>query len=391
MKISAINVYKVILPFKATFSHSQKDARSADNIVVEIVTNENGLRGYGEGAPRPYVTGETQRDAIRNVTALCLNKGFPWDLDQISQIWNFVTAATSDKSHNSALCALEIALLDMLARKKGRNLLHYLPTDHVTKEIQYGGTVPIADLNMVTEICAMLKEFDIKAVRLKMGKCFEANKRTIKAVCRVMGRGGSLRVDVNGAWNLDLAKQHLPLLVSHEVNILEQPLMPNDDNWEELADIVRARDVKLMADESVCSMEDMEDAITEGYFDIINIRLSKCGGFFNSLKIIQRVRAAGLNYQVGCQLGESGILSAAGRALCAASSDALYYDGSYDAFLLKENLTTENVTFGHGGKAVPLKGHGLGITVNPENLNRFSDDPVTIQRSSIGLRGTCPE
>lgn len=380
MKISAINVYKLTLPFKFAVSHAQKNAKSVNNIVVEILTDEYEPCGYGEGGPRPYVTGETQDSAISSIRPLCLNKTFPWDLNDVTQIWAFVDSVPSDKSHNAALCALEMALLDLLARRQGHSILHYLPSDHVTKEILYGGTVPIADLNMVAEICAMLKEFDIKAVRLKMGKNFEANKRTIEAVCRIMGRGGGLRVDVNGAWNLDLAKQHLPLLVSHEVNILEQPLMPNDDNWEELADVVKARDVKLMADESVCSMEDMERAISEGYFDIINIRLSKCGGFFNSLKIIQRIRTAGLNYQVGCQLGESGILSAAGRALCAVSSDALYCDGSYDAFLLQENITTEHMTFSQGGKAVPLYGPGLGITVKRENLNQFSDSFVAIER-----------
>ena len=142
----------------------------------------------------------------------------------------------------------------------------------------------------------------------------------------------------------------------------------------------RFKSLKFMADESVCSMEETEDAIAEGYFDLINVRLSKCGGFVNSLKIIQRIRDGRLGYQVGCQLGESGILSAAGRALCAACSDALYCDGSYDAFLLKENLTAKHVTFGHGGKARPLKGHGLGIKVNPENVNRFSEEVATIRR-----------
>jgi muconate cycloisomerase len=156
--------------------------------------------------------------------------------------------------------------------------------------------------------------------------------------------------------------------------------MPEDPNWRELADILRTRGVKLMADESVCSMQDMEKAIAQGYFDVINVRLSKCGGFSNSLKIIERIRTAGLDYQVGCQLGESGILSAAGRALCAISSDALYFDGSYDAFLLRENLTTEHVTFNQGGRAVPLEGPGLGILVDRENLNRFSNGRITIQR-----------
>ena len=380
MKIRTIYAYKVTLPFKATFSHSQKDARSADNIVVEIVTYEQELRGYGEGGPRPYVTGETQESAIRSVKSLCLHETFPWKLNDVRQIWNFIGSVSGGKHYNSAICALEMALLDVLARNEGQNIGHYLPKNHVTNEIRYGVTVPIAESNIVLKICEMLTEFDIKEVRLKMGRDLGQNRASLETARQVMDGGCELRVDVNGAWDLNMAKEHLPLLVSHGVSVLEQPLMPEDPNWRELADILRTRGVKLMADESVCSMQDMEKAIAQGYFDVINVRLSKCGGFSNSLKIIERIRTAGLDYQVGCQLGESGILSAAGRALCAISSDALYFDGSYDAFLLRENLTTEHVTFNQGGRAVPLEGPGLGILVDRENLNRFSNGRITIQR-----------
>lgn len=379
MKIGIINVYKVTLPFKATFSHAQKDATSVDNVVVEILTDDGGLAGYGEGGPRPYVTGETQDTAIRDVRSLCLNKRFPWVLDEVSQIWGFVDSVIGEKSHNAALCALEMALLDLLAKNEGQNILHYLPKDHIANEVTYGGTTPIAEPKVVRKICEMMAEFGIRCVRLKMGNDFEQNRRMIEAVSQVTNRAGALRVDVNGAWNLDIAKQHIPLLKFHGVAVLEQPLMPDDHQWEELYDIVRTTNIRLMADESVCSLEDMENAVMKGYFDVVNVRLSKCGGFYNSLRIIQRIRDAGLDYQVGCQLGESGILSAAGRALCAISSDALYFDGSYDTFLLRENLTIENVTFGYGGKAVPLKEPGLGIIVDKASLDRFSNYVTVIK------------
>jgi muconate cycloisomerase len=379
MKISAINAYKVVLPFKFTFSHSQKDARSVDNIVVEILTYEDGLRGYGEGGPRPYVTGETQDTAIRDVQLLCLDNCFPWDLSDVSQIWQFVDTNLGKRNHNTALCALEMALLDLLATKEGRNILHYLPEDYATDDIRYGAIVPIADEATVTTICRMMKAFDIKEIRLKMGRDIELNRRTAKAVRKIMDGRCNLRVDVNGAWDLDTAKQHLPLLMSYQVGSLEQPLMPNDAHWKELAEALRTTGIKLMADESVCSIEDMEKAITEEYFDLVNVRLSKCGGFYGALKIIQQIRDAGLRYQVGCQLGESGILSAAGRALCAVTSDALYCDGSYDTFLLRENLTTEDVAFGHGGRAAPLKGRSFGIAVDKKSLRRFSEYYTTTQ------------
>jgi muconate cycloisomerase len=305
----------------------------------------------------------------------------------VNQIWDFVESVTGIKSHNAALCALEMALLDLLGRKETKNISDYLPSDYATDNIRYGGAIPIADQDVVLSICRKIEEFNVTDVRLKMGKDFRLNRRAIEVLRKVLGLDCDVRVDVNGDWDLTLVKQHLPLLGFHGVSVLEQPLPPYANGWKDLMTIDKPKNLKFMADESVCSMIDMEDAIAEGHFDLINIRLSKCGGFFNSLKIIQRIRDAKLNYQVGCQLGESGILSAAGRALCAVSSDALYYDGSYDAFLLKENLTTEHVTFTYGGKPVPLKGHGLGIKVDRKKLGRFSDASVTINRPLIRLRG----
>ena len=90
----------------------------------------------------------------------------------------------------------------------------------------------------------------------------------------------------------------------------------------------------------------------------------------------------GILFQIGCQLGESGILSAAGRMLCLLCRDALYYDGSYDEFMLKENTTFENVSFGPGGKAGPLKGPGLGINVNPRQLKNMCYDSTVINTSN---------
>jgi len=77
-------------------------------------------------------------------------------------------------------------------------------------------------------------------------------------------------------------------------------------------------------------------------------------------------------------LGESGILSAAGRILCLLCSDAVYCDGSYDEFLLEKNVTVEDVSFGPGGEADPLNGPGLGIEVSGQKLARLSEGSTTV-------------
>ena len=141
-------------------------------------------------------------------------------------------------------------------------------------------------------------------------------------------------------------------------------------------------DVKVMADESACSFHEVQALVAEGYYNMVNVRLSKFGGFRRSLRIIDFLRNKGIVYQVACQLGESGVLSAAGRALSLLCRDALYHDGSYDAFLLKENVTKQNVSFGQGGLAGPLGGVGLGIEVSGSNLRRLSrgSDPISFRR-----------
>ncbi len=146
----------------------------------------------------------------------------------------------------------------------------------------------------------------------------------------------------------------------------------NDPAIGEFAGIMQNYGVTLMADESVCSLTDVERITKEGFYKMINVRLSKCGGFRNSFRIIDYLRMNGIPFQIGCHLGESGILSAAGRALSLLCRDAVYYDGSYDEFLLKENITVENVSFGTGGEAGPLDGPGLGVEIDRESLMRLS-------------------
>lgn len=125
-----------------------------------------------------------------------------------------------------------------------------------------------------------------------------------------------------------------------------------------------------MLDESLCGETDARRAIEAGTCDLFNIRLSKCGGFLPSLKLAAIAHQAGLGYQLGCQVGETGILSAAGRHFAVSIAGIRYLEGSYDRFLVKERVTAEDITFGYGGYAPALIGHGLGVTIDEAALQR---------------------
>ncbi len=382
MNIDKINVYKISLTFSDDFSHSRKKGASANNIVVEVIANQGEIKGYGEGAPRLYVTAESQESVIKNINHLLQEDSFPWELNNVSQIWDFVDRLPDRKEHNSAICALEMSLLDALGKRQDKYIIEYFPKDFYTNKVYYGAAVPLSNKARIMEICRLIKKMKINRIKIKMGKDFERNKEAIETVSSIFGDDYDLKIDINGVWDHKLALKHIPLIQEYKVKIVEQPMRSDDQDIVEFARTMQTHKVILMADESACSLEDVKKVIKEECYKMINIRLSKCGGFRRSLRIIDHLRSSGLSFQIACHLGESGILSAAGRALSLLCKDAIYYDGSYDQFLLKENITLENVSFGPGGEAGPLDGPGLGVKINKESLMRLSNGSPSVTISN---------
>ena len=125
-------------------------------------------------------------------------------------------------------------------------------------------------------------------------------------------------------------------------------------------------------DESLCSLDDGRRAIEDGTCDRFNIRISKCGGLTNALLLAAMAHRSGLGYQLGCQVGETGILSAAGRHVACAIDHILALEGSFDRFLVRNPLTQENLTFARGGFAPALASPGLGVTVRDSEVQQVT-------------------
>ena len=382
MHIEKVNIYPANMPFRGDFPHSRRNALVAQNLVAEVIADKGRVVGYGEGAPRMYVTGETQEKAVKSAAGLIAEELFPWDLVDVSQIWAFVDRLSGEKSINTAVCCIEMALLDALSKAQGKSMMEYFPGDFCGDKVFYGATVPLASRERVAEVCKIIDGLKIKKLRLKMGVSYEKNREIVQVVKEFFGDHCDLRIDANGAWDFSLAVKHLALIRDYDIKVVEQPLMPGDPKIIDLAKNTDRYGITLMADESACTLREVQKIMDEGFYKMVNVRLSKCGGFRNSLRIIDTLRRSGYAFQIGCQLGESGVLSAAGRILCLLCKDAKYYDGSYDKFLLKENVTEEFVSFGLGGQASALDGLGLGVKVNIDSLKRLSAPfgPVSLRR-----------
>jgi len=382
MEINEIRVHFVTLPFVCEFRHSLKNGASSKNVIVEVIAQGGEVIGYGEGAPRSYVTGESLESIPESMKRLLGNGSFPWSLQEVSQIWSFVDRLPDKREHNAALCGLELAMLDAMGKTECRSIMDYLPKEFMSETVFYGAVLPLGNTKRIEEMSRFIKKLRINRVKVKMGRDLQENKSIIETVCSVLDKDCHLKVDVNGAWDRETALKHLPLIADYHIEVVEQPMAPGDPEIAEVSSRLKACDAKTMADESACSFHEVKTLIAEGHYNMVSVRLSKCGGFRRSLRIIDFLRREGIPFQVACQLGESGILSAAGRILSLLCRDALYHDGSYDDFLLRENVTKQNVSFGPGGQAGPLGGVGLGVEISGSNLRRLSRglDPISFKR-----------
>jgi L-alanine-DL-glutamate epimerase-like enolase superfamily enzyme len=378
IKIEKVNIYQISLPFTGHFPHYQSDGKCAKNIVCELIADQGTICGYGEGAPRDFVTGETQESASEDITRFVYDSPFPVRLDHVSQIWDFIDAIDDVKNHQSAICALEMALLDAIGKKQNRYLTAYFSKDFFTDAVCYGAIIPLLDKVSTRRLCSQIHANGINRIKLKMGKTFSQNKVNLEIIHDTFQNGYNLKVDVNCAWDERMALENLPLIKDFGIRVVEQPMERGQPHSAKLTEKFSSIGVLLMADESACSLDDVSRIAVEKDYTMINIRLSKCGGFRNSLKMIEVLRKENIPFQIGCHLGESGVLSAAGRILSLLSKDAVYHDGSYDSFLLKENVTQNHVMFGKGGIAGPLEGPGLGVEISKPQLDRLSEKVTSI-------------
>jgi L-Ala-D/L-Glu epimerase / N-acetyl-D-glutamate racemase len=119
------------------------------------------------------------------------------------------------------------------------------------------------------------------------------------AAVRAARPDAELLVDANGSWRFDLLAGLGPALVAHRVALVEQPLPAGADDalegWRS--------PVALCADESCQSLADL--AAVANRYQAVNVKLDKCGGLTDALRMVERCEALGLALMVGNMLGSS--------------------------------------------------------------------------------------
>lgn len=389
MKLIEAKLFALRIPFAEAFAHSIQSRTCSDSIVVRVKT-EDGIVGYGEAVARPYVTGETVESCLEFMAQVIWPAvreiDFPTpptDLTPTDVTVDWLGAIATPIPHqvpmhlpppshprviawNAAKAGFELALVDGLLKTENRSLAEGLPPRRAA--VTYSGVVTSSSLEQAVKNAKRFKQFGIPHLKVKVTG--QGDRDRIAAIREAVGPDVSLRIDGNGAYSVETAIATCQELADFGIDSAEQ-MIPRGL----LADWVQLRTespIPQMVDESLITLNDARALIEAEACQLFNLRISKCGGLAQTVAIAQLAEENGIQLQVGCQVGETAILSAAGRHLAAWLPEVRFVEGSYGTLLLSEDVSRTAIHFGHRGQARVLTKPGLGVDVQDEVLERYA-------------------
>jgi L-alanine-DL-glutamate epimerase-like enolase superfamily enzyme len=270
----------------------QSDHRT---VCVRLV-DQDGNEGLGEAAPSKYY-GETPESVLAALQLYgTLLPDDPFQLEDAERRWE-----NKLRGNAAARSALSAALHDLVGKRLGVPLFRMWGLDPC---LAPKSTFTIG-LDAPERIKAKVREADAYPIlKIKLGT--DRDLEILQAIRDATDK--EIRVDANCGWTVKRALQMLPALDEFGVTVLEQPLVPHD--LQGLAAVTAQADIPVIADESCLTTVDIPRLV--GKVDGINIKLAKCGGLREALRMIAVARAHGMMVMVGCMIESSlGITAAA--------------------------------------------------------------------------------
>jgi len=363
-KIKEAHIMHVDLPLRKKFKHTLTLRSQSDSIFLKLIL-EDGTVGYGESLPRKYVTGETPQSVMQDLKNVVERRVLGYEPRDYKEISSFINSIKINGT--AARCALELALLDTYGRYF-KSPVSAIIGEKKHKPISYSGVIQAGSIPDAIKMSLAFKIFGLHFIKVKVGVGDDISR--LKTVRSIAGKGANIRVDANCAWDKDEAIENINRMQRYNISAVEQPVKADD--YAALMAVTNSVSEDVIADESLCTVDDARKLAALKACNIFNIRLSKCGGLLNSLKIAEIARQNNIGVQLGCQVGESSLLSAAGWYFANASKDLLFYEGAYGKFLLKEDIAKEDLTIRRGGGLRAVDGPGLGIDVSDKILNKYT-------------------
>ena len=333
------------LYFKRPFKIAHGVRTSTPIVIVEL--DHEGIIGYGEASMPPYL-GESHETVIaflKHISPILEKHKDPF---QIESILNEVDLFAPNNS--AAKASIDIALNDLIGKLKNKPCWQLFDADK-NKAPFSTYTLGMDEPEIIKQKIEDGKDFKILKVKLNG----ENDKAIINNIRSITNK--PIAIDVNQGWkNKEDALEMINWLSDKNVLFIEQALAKN--NLEDARWLFERSPLPLYADESIQRYIDIDNV--KDCFHGINIKLMKCTGMFEALKMIKRARELNLKVLIGCMSETSCAISAA--AQLSPFTDYADLDG---ALLIKNNLF-DGITF-TDGKITLNDMPGIGVTPKEDN------------------------
>jgi muconate cycloisomerase len=345
-----IKFHKVNLKKKFPLQISRGIHSESQNVFIELI--EDGITAWGESAP-----GKTEGASSPIQVEESLVKLIEEGIEGLS-IYEVYQKGKELKTPPCALAALDIALWDLKAKKANLQLndLLGIPKPSTPTSITVGINPPEVVKKRVELI---LKNKQVRALKIKLGSPngIDYDKEIYSKVLESTKSSKiSIRVDANGGWALDDAKEMIKWLSERNAEYIEQPL--SEGNEDQLKFLFKGRSLPIFVDESCRFSEDVPRLAN--FVDGVNLKLMKCGGITEALRILNTARSFGLKTMIGC-MSESSVSISAGASLTGII-DYVDLDSHYN---LSPDPSSGAVMI--NGVTMTSNGDGHGANLNIEN------------------------
>ncbi|TKB11618.1 dipeptide epimerase [Desulforhopalus sp. IMCC35007] len=311
MKITHITSQLVPIPLVRTFTTSLRSISQVDSILVIIHTDENHT-GYGSAAPVPVITGETVESILGAVNYIGQQLS-GMVLENAELIFQKLNSCMIGSM--SAKAAIDMAIYDLLAKSMGVPLYQLLGGKN--QELNTDITISLGSPDQMLAECRERIEEGYRVIKIKVGGNPDTDIERLLRIHDAYGEKVLIRIDANQGWKAKEAVYVCRALEGAKVpiDLVEQPVAASDVDGMRF---VRENTLfPVFADESIFSPQDALKFIEQRAIDGINIKLMKCGGIYNALKIIAIAESADLPCMIGSMMeAPLSVLAAAQLASC---------------------------------------------------------------------------
>lgn len=343
ISIQQLDIHKLEIPFKLSFSHAQATRNKTQSILV-IAKNKTGIIAYGEGCPRSYVTGESCETAIS-----FFNEIQP-DLLKIAsmaELWEVTKQFSSQINKNpAAWSALEGALINLIANENLLSVENLLNLPKLEGNFKYTAILDAGDFTVFKKMLEKYQNLGMQDYKIKISGCLKKDQNKFSYL-RDHHNIQQVRIDANNLWHDPMEAISYLQALQYDFFAVEEPLQVND--YIGCAKVAKTLDTKIILDESFINEAQFEKILADPIW-IINLRVSKMGGLIRSLKVADLAKKHKIPLIIGAQVGETSLLTRAALSIANTFRDqVIAQEGAFGTNLLEYDIVEPSLMFKRDG------------------------------------------